>query len=207
MPEGGHPVDHNLPEKDLLIATARGEHTAFRQLYDLYAARIYRYAALCLGDRHLAEDAVQDTMLAVWRSADSYAGAAPVSTWIFGITHHVVASMVRRAKRTGPGGLMPKTEVQDDAPAPDATRMDVLAALLTLPVRYREAIFLVYYLDLDQEAAARVLGVPTGTLKSRLHNARHRLASVLSPYRKAATAGLRPRGANLPLGRSPKEVG
>ncbi len=207
MPARGHPADHYQPEKDLLAATSRGDHTAFGQLYDLYAAHIYRYALLSLGDRQLAEDAVQDTMLAVWRSAASYSGAAPVSTWIFGITHHVVAAIMRRAKGTGPAGLMTDPGSQDDAPAPEATRMDVLAALLTLPVRYRQAIFLVYYLDLDQETAARVLGVPTGTLKSRLHNARQRLASVLSSYRTAAATGPRPHTIAAPLGRSPKEVG
>jgi len=176
-------IRHDEAERSVVAAMATHDQEAFRHFYDLYAGRVYRYAILILGDRHLAEDAVQDTMLAAWQGAGRYSGISPVSTWVFGIAHHVVAGI--RRKR---GPVMAATDApapvagqNDTGPggAPETIRPEVLGALAALPVPHRQVLFLIYYLDMDQEEAAKVLGVPLGTVKSRLHHARQTLGRML----------------------------
>ena len=84
---------------DLLSDVAKKDSTAFQQLYDLFADRVYRYAFTILHDKHLAEEIAQETMVAVWNGADRFAGRSKASTWIFGIARNQALTLLRKEKR------------------------------------------------------------------------------------------------------------
>lgn len=168
-------------EADLLAAVARGDRAAFAALYDRSAAAVYRFCLCRLRDPEAAADACQETFAAVWLGAGGYAGSGAVLAWILGIARRKAADQGRRAA-ADPQPWEGETEVADPGYAVAAEEaVDVWSALRRLPEGQQEAVLLTYGLGLSGEEAAGVLGVPVGTVKSRLHAARAALAQALAP--------------------------
>ncbi|MBE3575025.1 MAG: sigma-70 family RNA polymerase sigma factor [Firmicutes bacterium] len=176
-------------ERKLMARVAAGDEDAFAGLYDAYAGRIYRYALVRTGRRDLAEEAVQETLLAAWRGASSWRGESALSTWLFGICHRCLGHLLRKLEPP-PLGPAPAVGAQADQrdgvhecgddPWPNQDRsLTLRRALAAMDEGLRETLFLVYYLDLSVTEAAQVMAVPVGTVKSRLHTARRRLAAML----------------------------
>lgn len=169
-----------MAEDGALVArVGRGEAAAFRDLYERFADRVFRYALTLLRNRHLAEDVVQETMVAVWQGASRFAGRSQVSTWIFGIARHQAYRLLRDEAK---GERMASEPLCFPDPSPAAEREDrVQKAVATLPPEQREVVFLAFYEGLPYEEIARLQGVPEGTVKSRMFHAKRRLAEVLCP--------------------------
>jgi len=161
---------------ELVQAIASGETGAMRELYSQFADALFRFALLGLGDRDAAEDVVQETMLAAWRGVGGFRGESSVRSWFFGICRNQVALELRR-RGHAPEPVPP----DEDAPAPEpsVSRLEIEEAMGMLDVEQRQLLHLVYVEGLPQREVADVLGVPVGTVKSRLFSARERLRSLL----------------------------
>jgi RNA polymerase sigma factor (sigma-70 family) len=174
-----------LSDEALLGAVARSDEAALAELYDRFGRMAYGLALRVLRDSALAEDAVQDAFLNVWRSAESFqADRAKASTWVLTFVHRRAVDLVRREERR-------RTEPEEAAPEPagpgadeDAERRSkrevVQDALRQLPPEQREAIELAYYGGYTQSELAERLGEPLGTIKSRMFTGLQRLRSHLA---------------------------
>ncbi len=178
-------------DADLIAGIARNDRGAFRLLYERYADRLFRYAVLRLGEEASAEDAVQETFLAVWKGAARFEGRSAPSTWLFGIAHHQVSAVIRTRSRA-PTLHLPPPDLAPSELADGADRSDrvwILDAMRSLSEEHREVLFLAYYMDLDGRQMAEVCGVPEGTVKSRLFHARRLLAARLETGTAGGNAG------------------
>jgi RNA polymerase sigma factor, sigma-70 family len=169
---------------DLVQRIAAGDERALEELYARHAQSLLAYAQHLIGDRGAAEEALQDTFVAIWRGAASFEQRSTVRTWLFGICRRQALRRVRpAAAATQPIEEVP--ELPSEAPSPDAVvlaRADasaVAAALATLPAIHREVLDLAFGAELSHAEVAEVLGIPVGTVKSRLFHARAALARAL----------------------------
>jgi RNA polymerase sigma-70 factor (ECF subfamily) len=169
---------------ELVRRISAGDERAFEALYARHAQSLLAYAQRLLGERGAAEEALQDTFVALWRGADSFEERSTVRTWLFGICRRQALQRLRR--RTAPAQPIESApELPSDAPNPDAVvlaRADaaaVAAALATLSAIHREVLDLVFGAELSHAEVAEVLGIPVGTVKSRLFHARAALARAL----------------------------
>jgi len=172
-------------DEQVLEAVGRGDDDALGVLYDRFGRLAFRLAYRILRDRALAEDAVQEAFLAVWRSADAYKRErAKPSTWILTVVHRRAVDLVRREqiRRGEPLEVAPEPSVgpaDEDAVLRDR-RAAVQAALTELPGDQRQALELAYYGGLTQSELAERLGVPLGTVKSRMFAGLDRLRELLA---------------------------
>ena len=172
-------------DEQILEAVGRGDDDALGVLYDRFGRLAYGLAFRILRDQALAEDAVQEAFLAVWRSADGYKRErAKPSTWILTVVHRRAVDLVRREERR-------RGEPLETAPEPTAGPADedvslrdrraaVQSALRELPGDQRQALELAYYGGLTQSELAERLGVPLGTIKSRMFAGLGRLRELLA---------------------------
>ncbi|GAA2871586.1 sigma-70 family RNA polymerase sigma factor [Streptosporangium fragile] len=163
----------------VLARIARGDTRALTELYERYAGPLFAFLYRLAGDRGTAEEILQDTLLAVWRSADTYQGRSAVSTWLFGVARRQAHNRLRAVP---PPLTAEPSDRADLAPGPEelATGGDrVQKALARLPLAQREVVVLAFLDDLDHRQIAEVLGVPVGTVKSRLHHARATLRECI----------------------------
>ena len=178
----------HLSDEALIALVARGDDTALAELYDRIGRVAYGIAFRILRDERLAEDAVQEGFLAVWRSAATYrAERAKASTWVVTLVHRRAVDIVRREERRRAEPLEPVTG--QDAPDPAGSAEDeawlgfererVLTALAALPDAQRESLELAYYGGYSQSELAEMLGVPIGTIKSRMFAGLARLRALL----------------------------
>ena len=166
-----------------IIATPDGD-LALAELYDRYGKIAYGLAYRVLRDSALAEDAVQEAFITVWRTAGTYISErGKPRTWLLTLVHRRAVDLVRREQRR----RMPDA-AQEPAPATPAAedeatvrerRRAVQAALTQLPADQREALELAYYGGLTQTELAQHLGVPLGTVKSRMFAGLRRLGDLL----------------------------
>ena len=172
-------------DEQVLEAVGRGDDDALGVLYDRFGRPAYRLAFRILRDSALAEDAVQEAFLAVWRSADAYKRErAKPSTWILTVVHRRAVDIVRReqSRRGEPLEVAPEPvsgPADEDAVLRDR-RAAVQAALTELPGEQRQALELAYYGGLTQSELAERLGVPLGTVKSRMFAGLGRLRELLA---------------------------
>jgi RNA polymerase sigma factor (sigma-70 family) len=172
-------------DEQVLEAVGHGDDDALGVLYDRFGRLAYRLAFRILRDRALAEDAVQEAFLAVWRSADAYKRErAKPSTWILTVVHRRAVDIVRReqSRRGEPLEIAPEPTsgpADEDAVLRDR-RAAVQAALTELPGEQRQALELAYYGGLTQSELAERLGVPLGTVKSRMFAGLGRLRELLA---------------------------
>jgi RNA polymerase sigma-70 factor (ECF subfamily) len=165
---------------------ARGDESALGELYDRIGRIAYGLAFRVLRDERLAEDAVQEGFLAAWRTAAGFsASRAKASTWLLTLVHRRAVDLVRREERRR---TEPLPEGDREAPASPAAeeaawlrfdRERVQEALRTLPDAQREAIELAYYGGFTQSELAERLGLPLGTIKSRMFSGLARLRELL----------------------------
>lgn len=178
----------HLSEEALVALVARGDEAALAELYDRVGGIAYGIAFRVLRDDRLAEDAVQEGFLAVWRSAATYrAERAQARTWIVTLVHRRAVDLVRREerRRADPLELVQRQEPADPAGSAEDEawlgfeRERVQQALRLLPDAQREAIELSYYGGYSQSELAERLGLPLGTIKSRMFAGLARLREVL----------------------------
>jgi RNA polymerase sigma factor (sigma-70 family) len=176
----------HLSDEALVALVARGDEDALAELYDRVSRIAYGLALRVLRDERHAEDAVQEAFLQVWRSAATFrAERAKASTWILTLVHRRAVDLVRREERRQ---AEPLIDAGQSLPAPEQTeeaawlrfeRERVQAALAQLPDVQREALELAYYGGFSQSELADRLGVPLGTIKSRMFAGLARLRALL----------------------------
>jgi RNA polymerase sigma factor (sigma-70 family) len=175
----------HLSDEALVALVARSDESALAELYDRVGGTAYGLAFRVLRDEALAEDAVQEAFLAVWRSADAYKRErAKPSTWILTVVHRRAVDLVRREERRR-GEPLEAAPEPTSAPADEdvtlhARRAAVQAALTELSDDQRQALELAYYGGLTQSELAERLGVPLGTVKSRMFAGLGRLRELLA---------------------------
>jgi RNA polymerase sigma-70 factor (ECF subfamily) len=168
----------------LIDRIAALEDAALNELYALYGQRMMAYALRLTQDRATAEDVVQDSLVAVWRSAGRYRGEGRVIAWLLGIVHHTAMKALRHPHR--PLSETMAETLTTTAPSPeeqieaDERAAWVRRGLQSLSPNHRAALELVFYHGLSLAEAAEVCGCPVGTIKSRLSYARRYLRDVLS---------------------------
>jgi RNA polymerase sigma factor (sigma-70 family) len=171
-------------DESLLAHVARGDGDALGQLYDRFGRVAYGLALRVLRDERLAEDAVQEAFLAVWRQAASFRPErAKAQTWVLTFVHRRAVDLVRREERRRTDPLEPEAEPATGSAAEAAElrsrREAVQRALLQLPEEQRRPIELAYYGGLSQSELAERLGEPLGTIKSRMFTGLKRLRDLL----------------------------
>lgn len=178
---GYDPAEH---EVDTLTVSAarRGDHEAFVRMLKHYDSRLRALAFRMLRDPCLMDDALQDAAIKAYRSLPRFRGESDVGTWLYRITYTTCLDYLRRERRFQ---LLLCDDAVPGDPADDpcdaVTRwMDLEDALDALPVEQRVLVVLVHQYGYDYRAAAEVVGVPEGTVSSRLAAARARLRTLLS---------------------------
>jgi RNA polymerase sigma-70 factor (ECF subfamily) len=179
----------HLSDEALVALAARSEQTALGELYDRYARPAYGLALRILRDESLAEDAVQEAFLALWRTAARFVPErGKASTWILTLVHRRAVDLVRREERRRADPLDDANEAVGGAGAVDEEawvrlqRERVQAALRQLPDQQREALELAYYGGFTQSELAERLGQPIGTIKSRMFAGLARLRELLGEH-------------------------
>jgi RNA polymerase sigma-70 factor (ECF subfamily) len=179
------PAFAHLSDEAVVALVARSDSEALAELYDRFGRLAYGLALRILRDEALAEDAVQDAFLHVWRSATSFMPErGKASTWILTLVHRRAVDLVRREHRRRAEQLSTTTESggaeTDEAVWLRYERERVQAALRQLPDQQREAIELAYYGGFTQSELAERLGQPIGTIKSRMFSGLGRLRELLA---------------------------
>lgn len=176
----------HLSDEALVALVARSDEGALAELYDRVGRVAYGLAFRVLRDDRLAEDAVQEAFLGVWRTAAGFrAERAKASTWILTHVHRRAVDLVRREERRRAEPLDDETrdaatsESAEDAAWLGFERERVQGALRQLPDAQREAIELAYYGGYSQSELAERLGMPLGTIKSRMFAGLARLRELL----------------------------
>jgi RNA polymerase sigma-70 factor (ECF subfamily) len=174
--------DPTVSDDDLIRRVARRDANAFEALYRRYARPVFGLALRRLGDRMNAEDAVQETFAAIWRSARTYkperGAGAP---WLYAVARNAIVD--RSRSRSEPPGEGPELPADEPTPAERAeasyTSWRVHRALESLGENEREVIELAYYGGLSQSEVADFLNIPLGTVKTRTRAGLGRLADLL----------------------------
>jgi RNA polymerase sigma factor (sigma-70 family) len=175
----------HLSDEALVALAARADDSALAELYDRFGHVAYGLALRVVRDPALAEDAVQEAFLAVWRSAARFVPErAKASTWILTLVHRRAVDIVRREepRRTEPleAAPQPSANLTEDEAWLRLRRTRVQEALRRLPDQQREALELAYFGGFTQSELADRLGEPLGTIKSRMFTGLARLRELLA---------------------------
>jgi RNA polymerase sigma factor (sigma-70 family) len=181
-PPTGHTSDSDL------VLRSGSEPAVFAQLYDRHAPELHRFTARRVGSQ-VAEDLVAETFLAAFRRRDSYDPSQPdARPWLYGIATNLIGHHRRSEMR------MLRAYVRTPAPEPEAdatasiderltataAQPAIAAALAELPSQYRDVLLLVAWTDFSYEQVAAALGLPLGTVRSRLNRARQQVCAALA---------------------------
>jgi RNA polymerase sigma factor (sigma-70 family) len=168
-----------LRDGQLVELVAQQDAGALEALYDRYGRAAYSLARRILTEETLAQDVVQEVFLSLWRDARRFdAGRGTVATYLLSMTHHRAVDVVRREEnlrrwRTSDEGLElepdpdPRAGVEQQVETTER-RAEVRAALKDLPDPQREALLLAYFGGYTQREVAALVGVPLGTVKTRM---------------------------------------
>ncbi len=180
-PRAGQDEDENT----LLAQTSRRDTGAFAALYDRYGTAVYSLALKMLRDRQTAEEITQEVFLAIWRGAREFDPArGSARAWILSLAHHKSVDAVRRRRLRAAEPLSETVAAQGDV-ADEAMRLvadaQVRKALEGLSDGQRDAIAYAYYGGYTQLEIAERLGVPLGTIKTRMRDGMQKLRTTLRP--------------------------
>jgi len=172
------------PDRELLCQIASGSEDALRSLYDTYGQRLYAHALRITSDPASAEEAVQESLVAVWQGAGGYRSESRLLTWLLGIVHHKALNQIRGRTIDSLDARFDEPPAGDPLPDEQAAvseqRRLVRAGLNELSLEHRLALDLVFYQGLALHEAAEVCGCPVGTIKSRLNYAKASLRGALN---------------------------
>lgn len=164
-----------------LARTAKaGDKRAMEELLALIEPDVMQRCQRILPHRLDAEEAAQDALMAVVRRIGSFEGRSKFSTWLYMVSSNAAVDTYRKLKRraTDPGEMPELTENRRTSVIA-GTRIDLLDALEQVDAKFGEAVVLRDMQGLDYSEIADLLGIPTGTVKSRIHEGRQRLQRIL----------------------------
>lgn len=163
------------PDPRTIARARRGDVGAFEELVRGYQGDVYRFAYHLTRNRSVAEDVTQEAFLRAYRFLGSYRGEAKFSSWLFRIARNCAMDALRRQS----------AQVGKEHPAPQpatdpVARAELEAAMRSITDDHREPFLLIEVFGLSYREAADVLGLPVGTVKSRMHRARLALCRALA---------------------------
>jgi RNA polymerase sigma-70 factor, ECF subfamily len=165
----------NLEDKDWIERVARQDQSAFVLLYDRHASRVYTLIMHMVNDRMLAEEILQEAFLRVWRHADQYdAARGSLLVWLLTIARRTALERLRfESRRPALADGNEPTPLLESLPEPETTSEEarwrsLYLAVQALPEQQRKVIELAYFQGLSQSEIAEELGIPLGTVKTRL---------------------------------------
>ena len=174
----------------LLRGSRRDRERGLRELFESVRQPLFGLALRMTGRPDLADDAVQETCVDVLRGLPGFRGDAKLTTWLFRIAVRAATRVAARAgARIGSRRAALPEDLVDPArgPSQEATQLDsaarILAAIHALPAPQRAVVSLTALEELSQTEVADVLGIPVGTVYSRLHDAREQLRRSLASVR------------------------
>jgi len=198
--KGGERSEPDPSDLEAVTRAAGGDHDAFRVLVERYQDRAYGLALRVMRDEEQAKDVVQEAFLKAYRSLDRFEGRSSFYTWFY----RVVMNLCIDAKRRQPSGRMVEWDESHALEAPAGTGLDAVdparqqasgpagdleraelrdtigRAIEALPDDARQTLMLREVDGLSYSEIAKSLGVPKGTVMSRLHHARRRLRTLLA---------------------------
>jgi RNA polymerase sigma-70 factor, ECF subfamily len=171
-------------EEQLLRQLAAGDVVSFEVIYDRYSRSVYSLAWKMLGDAQAAQEVTQEVFEAIWRGAKAFApGRGRARTWILAMAHHKSVDALRRQRVRTSEPLSEAHPDEADIVAVAMRRVEaatVRAALATLSEAQRAVVVLAYYGGYTQQEIARRLGVPLGTVKTRIRDGLQKLRDRLT---------------------------
>lgn len=176
-PNSGDPEDARLVQR-----LSDGDEAALVCVMERYGSAILGFAQRLVGDKHLAEEIYQDTMLKVWQQASQFRMDGHLRAWLFRVARNSAIDYMRKKRpiieELGPG--LPSTRHRPETEAERGWLADRLGeAVMSLPLAYREVIELRYFQQMGYQEVAQVLHIPVGTVKSRVSYALNRLTKLL----------------------------
>lgn len=184
------------PEQKLVSAARSGDVGAFEQLYRAYNDRIYNFARRVVGSDQDASDVVQETFIRAWQALPKLRSDVAFRSWLYSIalsrSREMLSKQSKRRESSAEfepneeSSLDRQTASQDDGPEPTALRAETKAAvdnaLAELSDEHRSVVAMHHLQDMDVSGVAKALGIPQGTVLSRLARARAVLRRKLAPY-------------------------
>jgi RNA polymerase sigma-70 factor (ECF subfamily) len=166
------------PDPQILSSARRGDTRAFEVLVRSYQADVWRLCLHITGNPAMADDVTQDAFVRIFRFLPRYRGDSKFSTWTFAIARNCALDELRRSKRRQ--ALADRAHMQREVEHTEqSSGVEVREAVASLQLELRESIVLIDMLGESYRDAARILDVPEGTVKSRVHRARLQLADML----------------------------
>lgn len=183
------PVSNKPTDAELLASYAEGDEAAFREIVNRYKNGLYAFLRQFLNRRELVEDVFQETFLQLFTSRDSFDHNRPLRPWLFTIAANKAKDALRKYQRTAavPIGTIADSQelsfdevlntITSDTTMPyeelerGETALRVEQVIADMPENLREILILAYFNKFSYKQMARILSIPIGTVKSRLHTA------------------------------------
>ena len=183
------PFSKNQTDAELFALYAAGEETAFREIVSRYKNSLYAFLRHFLNQQDLIEDVFQETFLQLFTSRDSFDTERPLRPWLFTIAANKAKDALRKQQRTATatiGTLADSQEMSFDDVLDTLTSDDTMPyeeledgeiasqvrqVIADMPENLREILILAYFNKFSYKQMARILSIPIGTVKSRLHTA------------------------------------
>lgn len=162
-----------------------GDPEAVRAFYEEFGRAVFAVALRALGDRGLAEEALQQTFLRAWQASSRFDPDRDPAPWLYAIARRVAIDIHRRERRHTAVDEQPEIAVLPASFESIWELWEVRLCLDRLPAEERAVMRAIHYLGLTHREAAELLAVPIGTVKSRSHRAHRRLADMLSHLEEA----------------------
>jgi RNA polymerase sigma-70 factor (ECF subfamily) len=174
-----------------LVRQARqGDRDAYDILLTEHVDHLYRIARLILRDIDSAEDAVQEALVACWHDLPSLRDPDRFDAWLNRILMHAITNEARKRRGRVMNVIPLRVEpAEADSSGALADRDEIARVFDRLSIEHRTIVVLRYYLGLTTDEAARTIGIPSGTAKSRLHHATEALRAALEADARSAAAG------------------
>jgi RNA polymerase sigma-70 factor (ECF subfamily) len=189
------PVFDKNTDAELLERYAAGEEAAFREIVDRYKNGLYTFLKRFLNQQELVEDVFQETFLQLFSSRDSFDASRPLRPWLFTIAANKAKDTLRKQQRKAAisigtiadakemsfddvlNTLISDTTVPYDHLEKNETASQVRLIIANMPENLRQILILAYFNKFSYKQMARILSIPIGTVKSRLHTAVGRFAT------------------------------
>ena len=174
-----------LDELNMIHRAQKGDAAAFGQLVEAYQGQVYRLALHMGLSPADAEEAAQEAFIAAWKGLPRFRGDSRFSTWLYQLATHAAIDLMRREKKYQNNADIEDTVLVDTAASPQEvvekqeTQEAVQTAMQALSPQAREILLLRYQVELGYEEIGAVLGLPAGTVKSRINRAKAQLKEVL----------------------------
>jgi RNA polymerase sigma-70 factor (ECF subfamily) len=159
----------------------------FMKIYNDYGTKVYRTAFMVLRNANLAEEAVQEVFLTVYKKADSLRETRALEKWLYKVTVNACIDIIRKEKKVvnlaeADLNLILETDdslLPESAVIANETEKEIISAIYSLPEQQRIPIILYYYNNLTYQDIAGIMNCPEGTIKSRIYTAKKLLKTII----------------------------